>query len=158
MKPVSPKLIPVLQSIYFDEKVAEAQYLAHYATAANRGLTKFATHILERAGDERKHADAIGARLALFEQAPLPYSGKCDPTVGVEIECQEMLDAELPPEIAAIAKYEAGIKLCVEVGDNDTRDILVANLKDETEHVHEIETDLGLMELMGSDNWASAMI
>lgn len=158
MKPASPKLIAMLQALYFDEKVVEAQYLAHYATTANRGLSKFAAQILEQAGEERKHADVLAARIALFEALPTPYGGKCDPTIGVDIGCEAMLEAELPLEIAAIAKYEAGIKLCVEVGDNDTRDLLVANLKDETHHVHEIETDLNLIELIGLDNWASAMI
>lgn len=158
MKPASPKLTAALQDLYFDERVAENQYLSHYATVKNRGLTVFAAQLLERAGDERKHADRLAERIAMFESAPLAYKGTIVPETGREMVCDDMLTAEVEAEQIARAKYEKAIMLCCEVGDNDTRDILVANLKDETEHVHEIEVSQNLIELIGFENWAQAML
>lgn len=154
----NPKIIEALQGLYFDERVAENQYLSHYATLQNMGLPKFAAQMKERAEDEAKHAGILAARLALFGATALAYSGKIDPTIGEEITCEDMLGKELPLEMDAIRKYNAAIVLCVNLNDNDTRDLLEGILKDETEHVHEIETAQNLIELIGLDNFAQAMM
>ena len=69
-----------------------------------------------------------------------------------------MLGAQLPLEMSAIEAYEAGILACLAAGDNDTRDLLAENLHDETDHVGEIETALGLIKRIGADNFEQAMM
>ena len=158
MKPASPKIIPMLQGLYFDETVAENQYLSHYAVAKERGIKEFAAKLKERAHDERKHKRLIGKLLARFGVAPAAFGGKCDAKIGTETDCPAMLATEGELEATARERYEAGIRLCVEDGDNDTREILVANLGDEVDHGVEIDQDAGLIEDMGIDNWLSTMV
>ncbi|MEI6165941.1 MAG: ferritin-like domain-containing protein [bacterium] len=154
----NPKIVVALQGLYFDERMAENQYLSHYAVVFNSGLPVLAAQMKERAADEAKHAERLAGRLAFFGFPANAYSGKIDEKLGSEMGIEPMLDAELPKELDAIAKYNAAISLCVELNDNDTRDLLVSNLKDETDHVHEIETAQGLIELIGVDNFAQAMM
>jgi len=154
----NPKIIEALQGLYFDERVAENQYLSHYATLRNMGLPKLAAQKLEQAGDESNHALQLAERLALFGAPALAYSGKIETAVGEEMVCEDMLSAELPLEMDAVRKYNAAIVLCVSLNDNDTRDLLAGILKDETEHVHEIETAQNLIEMIGADNFAQAMM
>lgn len=158
MKPTDAKLIPALQSLYADEVKAENQYYSHEATFRNRGLVKLADQKKEQAGDEGKHREALGGRLAFFGAAPLAFAGKIDVATGAEMDCEEMIAAEKALEVGAVEKYNAAYKLACEVGDMDTADLLLKNLKDETEHVHEAEVSEGLIELIGLDNFLQAMI
>ena len=52
-------------------------------------------------------------------------------------------------EMVAVRGYNAGIKLCVEVGDNATKELLDGILKDEDAHVDDIETQKDRVAKMG---------
>jgi len=52
-------------------------------------------------------------------------------------------------EQEAIDKYNAAIKLCVEVGDNGTKEMLDAILQDEEDHIDYIESELEKIAQMG---------
>ena len=56
-------------------------------------------------------------------------------------------------EVTAIAHYNAGIKLAVELADNGTRELLESILKDEEGHIDWIEAQLGQIEQMSLQNY-----
>ena len=147
-----------LQGLYGDEVKAEQQYRSHEAVLRNRGFVKLANQKKEQGDDEAKHRALLGERMALFGMVPLAFAGSPEASIGDEDECEVMLAAEKKLELAAVARYNAGIALCVELNDNDTRDLLAGILHDETEHVHEIETAESLIEIIGLDNFLQAMI
>lgn len=150
----NPKIAELLTARYTDELKAINQYEGHYATMADKGFVKLATQFKERADDERKHAAKLAERLALFGVAV----SVAVPKIGGETGCEEMLDAELPLEMEAIARYNELIGLCATLNDNDTRELVEGILKDETEHVHEIEQAQGQIEMIGLDNFLQAMM
>ncbi|MEJ2665048.1 MAG: ferritin-like domain-containing protein [Spirochaetia bacterium] len=56
-------------------------------------------------------------------------------------------------EDGAVKSYNEGISLAAEVKDNGTRDMLVDILKDEEDHIDEIEKQLGQIEKIGMQNY-----
>ena len=154
----SPRVVAFLKDIYVDEIRAANQYQSHAATVLVMGLPKLAAKFNERYGDESKHADAIRARLARYGLPALAYSGNVPATNGNEQDVSSMLSAQRTLEVGAVKKYEDAIKVCCEEGDNDTRELFVNNLKDEGDHVEEIETDQGLIERITIENFEQAMM
>jgi bacterioferritin len=60
-----------------------------------------------------------------------------------------MYENDRMSEQEAIEKYNAAIKLCVEVGDNGTKEMLDAILQDEEDHIDYIEGELEKISQMG---------
>lgn len=150
-----PKIVTALLDLFSDERKAENQYLSHYSQCENAGLTKLAASIRERAADERRHADLLAARLSLFCAEPV---AALTDEVGAETEAVSMFAAELTLENTARDKYNAAIKLAVEVADNDTRALLESILKDETDHTHEIEQAQDQIDLLGLQNYYTTQV
>ena len=63
------------------------------------------------------------------------------------------LEADLALEMEAIPKLRSGIKLCSDLHDHGTRDILEQILESEEEHVDWIETQLSLIKELGRENY-----
>ena len=53
----------------------------------------------------------------------------------------------------AIKAYNDGIRLCLELGDNGTRELIDANLHDEEEHLDWLEAQLDQIAQMGLQNY-----
>lgn len=141
-----PRLITALQARLAEETTAIQQYSAHLARVSNWGLKAHAAYLQERLDDERQHQKALMDRLELFDT--VPDVGAINPVeVGVTVDAQ--LANDLRSESDAAQKYNATIALAVEVGDNDTRRILEEILKDEVEHIDDLEAQLKQIELMG---------
>lgn len=141
-----PRLITALQARLAEETTAVQQYAAHLARVSNWGFNGHAAYLQERLDDERKHQKALMDRLELFDT--IPDVGAINPVeVGVTIDAQ--LANDLRSETDAASKYNATIALAVEVGDNDTRRMLEEILKDEVEHIDDLESHLKQIELMG---------
>ena len=83
-----------------------------------------------------KHAEKLIARILFLEGIPI-VSNLRAMHIGAEIPKQLNNDHAL--ELEAIQAYNAAIVLAGEVGDFATRDLLQGILKQEDEHVDEIE-------------------
>jgi bacterioferritin len=71
--------------------------------------------------------------------------------IGATVEAQ--LKNDLAGEAAAIKDYNEGIRLCLELGDNGTRELIDANLHDEEEHLDWLEAQLDQISQMGLQNY-----
>jgi bacterioferritin len=112
-----------------EELTAINQYMVHSEMCDNWGYERLHHMIEKRAMSEMKHAEKLIARI-LFLHAN-----------------------DWSAEEAAIKGYNESIRLAVEVGDNGTRELLEAILKDEEDHIDELEAQLDQIKQMGPQNY-----
>lgn len=130
------KLIETLNSLLSDELTAINQYMVHGEMCDNWGYGKLHKSVEKRAIDEMKHAEKLIARILFLEGIPIVSNLK-KMHIGAEIPKQLKSDHAL--EMDAIKAYNVAIVLAGEVGDFATRDLLQDILKQEDQHIDEIE-------------------
>jgi len=146
------KIIKLLNALLADELTAINQYMVHSEMCSNWGYERLHKAIEKRAVDEMKHAEKLIARILFLEGLPV-VSNLNKINIGAQVEAQ--LANDWGAESPAIAAYNDGIRLAVEVGDNGTRDLLEANLVDEESHIDWIEAQLDQIKQMGIQNYLS---
>ncbi len=142
----NPKVIDCLNSLLSDELTAISQYMVHAEMCANWGYKELAEHTEKRAIEEMKHAEKHIARILFLEGRPIVSQlGKI--SIGSDVQIQ--LNNDHTAEEGAIKAYNEGIKLCTEMADNGTREMLEDILVDEEEHIDWIEAQLDQISQMG---------
>ena len=141
-----PKLIETLNSLLADELTAINQYIVHAEMCEDWGYEKLHEHFEKRAIDEMKHAEKLIGRILFLESTPIVTDLRSI-HIGDEIPAQ--LENDRKAELGAIKAYNDAIKLAGEVNDYATRKILQDILKDEDDHMDEIEELLDQIEHMG---------
>jgi bacterioferritin len=112
----------------------------------NWGFHRIAEVDYKESIDEMKHADKLVERILFLEGIPnLQKLGRV--RVGQTIPEQLALDLDLERE--AVVRLNKGIELCVDEGDNTSRDLLEEILESEEEHLDWLETQLGLIKQLG---------
>ncbi|CAG1014428.1 bacterioferritin [Anaerolineales bacterium] len=144
------KIISKLNEFLADELTAINQYMVHSEMTANWGYGKLHEKIEKRAIDEMKHAEKLIARILFLEGIPV-VSNLRKINIGATVDAQ--LKNDLAGEAAAIKDYNEGIRLCLEVGDNGTRELIDANLHDEEDHLDWLEAQLDQINQMGLQNY-----
>lgn len=131
-----PKLIDALNSLLADELTSINQYIVHAEMCADWGYEKLHEHFEKRAIDEMKHAETLIGRILFLEAVPIVDNLK---KIFIGEKIPEQLENDRLAEVEAISAYNAAIRLAGEVNDFATRKILQEILKDEDEHMDEIE-------------------
>ncbi len=140
------KVIAMLNEFLADELTAVSQYMVHSEMCDAWGYGKLHKAIEKRAIEEMKHAEALIGRILSLEGMPI-VNQLNKMSIGDSVEKQ--LKNDLEAEDGAIKAYNKGISLCLEVGDNGTRSLIDANLKDEETHLGWLETQLDQIQQMG---------
>ena len=149
------KVIQILNKVLGNELVAINQYFLHARMYKGWGMTNLAEHEYEESIDEMKHADMLVQRILFLEGLPnLQDLG----ALQIGEHTQEMIQADLDLELKAIPDLRDGIEYCEEVRDYVTRDLLRDILDSEEEHVDWLETQKGLIERMGIENYVQAQV
>ena len=149
------KIIAVLNELLADELTAINQYIVHSEMCANWGYENLHKLIEKRAIDEMKHAEKHIDRILFLENLPI-VSELNKMHIGEGVEAFHKNDHQ--SEFDAIASYNDGIHLAVEVGDNGTRELLESILKDEEDHIDWIEAQLDQISQMGLQVYLSEQI
>ena len=149
------KVIDCLNVLLADELTAISQYMVEAEMLQNWGLMKLSELEEKRAITEMKHAEKLIARILFLEGRPM-VTKLNEMRIGAEVPQQ--LDNDLAAEMGAIRGYNAGIKLCAEVGDNATKLLFEEILKDEDAHVDEIETQKDRIAKMGMQVYLGTQI
>ena len=131
-----PKLISALNSLLADELTAINQYMVHAEMCEDWGYEKLHEHFEKRAIEEMKHAEILIGRILFLEGVPVVDNLK---KIFIGKKVPEQLENDRLSEMDAISAYNAAIKLAGEVNDFATRKILQEILRDEDEHMDEIE-------------------
>jgi bacterioferritin len=149
------KVLDCLNALLADELTAISQYMVEAEMLDNWGLMKLSELEEKRAITEMKHAEKLIARILFLEGRPM-VTKLNEMRIGAEVPQQ--LDNDLAAEMGAIRGYNAGIKLCAEVGDNATKLLFEEILKDEDAHVDEIETQKDRIAKMGMQVYLGTQI
>lgn len=140
------QIIDVLNDVLTAELTAINQYFLHARMLENWGYKKLGAHVRHESIDEMKHADELIGRILYLEGLPnLQRLGKLN--IGETVV--EQLKNDLAMEYDAVKRFNDGIKLCRDLGDNGTEDLLKRMLVSEEEHVDWLETQLELVKQLG---------
>jgi bacterioferritin len=149
------KLLAELNARLSEELGAISQYFVHAEMCENWGYDALASAIKQRSIQEMKHAEKLIERILFLDGKPVMT--KLGPiTIGKKVE--EMHKKDWNAEADAVKKYNDTIKLAAEVGDNNTKAILEAILKDEEEHVDWLEEQQDQIEQVGIQLYLSRQV
>ena len=148
-------VIQHLNKILANELVAINQYFLHARMYQDWGLEKLGKHEYEESIDEMKHADKLVKRILFLEGLPnLQDLGK----LLIGENTREMLDCDLRLEQGGVQDLKVAIAYCESVGDYGSRELLEDILESEEEHIDWLETQLGLIDKVGMENYLQSQM
>lgn len=152
----NPKIIDLLNTLLADELTAMDQYFAHSRMYEDWGFNKLYERIDHEMNDEKQHADHLIKRILFLEG--MPVMGNRSP-LRIGSNVPEMLQNDLALERSVIAALRDAIALCEQERDYQTREILEVMLADtEEDHAHWLETQLGLIDKVGLQNYLQSQM
>jgi bacterioferritin len=116
----------------------------------NWGYEKLATHTRKESIEEMQHAEKLMERILYLDGTP-NMSDYFKINIGPDVKAQLQNDLEV--EYTAVKRLNRGIALCVQVGDNGSRELLESILTDEEEHIDWLEAQLHAISEMGIENY-----
>jgi bacterioferritin len=149
------KVIEFLNIVLRNELTAINQYFLHSRMFKDWGLTALADYEHGESVDEMKHADMLIERILFLEGLPnMQDMGK----LMIGEHTQEMLECDLRLEMEALPALRDAVEYCESIRDFVSRDVFDAILTSEEDHVDWIETQLQLIEKVGTENYLQSQM
>ena len=149
------KVIEFLNSALTNELTAINQYFLHARMYKSWGFEKLNDKVYHESIDEMKHADLLIERILFLEGLPnLQKLGKL--LIGENPE--EMLKCDLQLEQDALPLLKEAIAYCENIADYISRELFENILASEEEHIDWLETQLELIETVGSQNYLQSQM
>lgn len=144
------KVIEYLNAALRSELTAVSQYWLHYRLQEDWGYGKIAGKSRAESIEEMNHADRLIQQIIFLEGHP--NLQKLDPLrIGQNIK--ETLEADLAGEHDARTLYIEARDHCEKVGDYVSKALFEDLIADEEGHIDFLETQLGLYEQIGAQNY-----
>jgi len=150
-----PRIIDLLNDVLTGELTAISQYFLHAKMCLNWGYEHLGKKIYEESIDEMKHADKLVERILFLDGLPnLQKLGKL--SIGQTVV--EILRNDAAFETQTISRFNKGIQLCRDVGDNGSEELLTGILVDSEGHVDWLESQLELVQQVGEAHYMAQQI
>lgn len=140
------RVIDELNARLAEELTAINQYFVHAEMCENWKYGRLAEAIKKRSIVEMKHAEKLIERILYLDGRPI-VSNLNEMHIGSQVPTMHANDLAL--EVDAVGDYNESIRICVELKDDGTKEVLEAILVDEEEHVDDLEAQLAQIEHMG---------
>ena len=151
----SQEVIKHLNTILKNELTAINQYFLHARMLKDWGFSVLGDKVYHESIGEMKHADIIIGRVLMLEGLPnLQDLGLLK--IGQNVE--EIFSADLSVEMLNQGCLKEAILLCENERDYVSREIFQNILDDTEEHIDWIETQQGLIEKTGLQNYLQEQI
>jgi bacterioferritin len=138
-----------------NELSAINQYFLHARMMRHWGFEKLGQHEYEESLGEMKHADRLIERIFMLDGLPnLQDLHKL--LIGESVP--EILACDLKLESAAQATVKEGMAYCESVKDYTSRDLFQDILNDTEEHIDWLETQIGLVDQVGLQNYLQSQV
>jgi bacterioferritin len=149
------EVIRHLNVVLTNELTAINQYFLHSRMFRNWGLHRLAAHEHHESIDEMKHADKLIERILFLDGLPnLQDLHK----LLIGENAQEAIALDLKLEMVAHPALKTAIAHCENVGDYASRELFEAILESEEEHIDFLETQIGLIERVGLENYLQSQM
>lgn len=151
----NPKVVAALNEYLSFELTGHRQYLIHAAMCRHWGLARLARIQDAYSAEETQHAAGIVTRILMLGGSAAPrefgaIAGAAD--VPAQIARDRVLVG------AAIVHLRAAVGDCEQAGDFVSRDLLRVMLDDEERHLHWLDTEQGLIERLGLQNYLQSQL
>jgi bacterioferritin len=146
------KVIEALNRALTIELTAINQYFVQAKMLKNWGYLTLAKKMYDESMGEMKHADKIIDRILFLDGTP--NIARYD-VIRVGTDVKEMLQNDLRLESGGVKTYNESIDLCMKVKDGGTRELLAGILVSSEDHVDWLETQIGLIQSVGLQNYLS---
>ncbi|MCZ2342255.1 MAG: bacterioferritin [Bacteroidales bacterium] len=137
------------------ELTAINQYFCQAKMCKNWGLMKLGKKHYEESIGEMKHADQLIERILFLEG--VPEIARYD-VIRVGADVKEQFENDLKLETGGVAAYNELVDLAIRLKDNGTHDLALKILTDSEEHVDWLETQLGLIQMVGLEKYLAEQI
>ena len=148
----NPKVIEALNAALTIELTAINQYFCQAKMCKNWGFNKLAAKHYEESMGEMKHAEKLIDRILFLEG--VPEIARYD-VIRVGTDVKEQFENDLQLEMKGVKAYNDAIELFAKLKDNGSRELVEPILVESEEHVDWLETQLGLVETVGLQNYLS---
>jgi bacterioferritin len=150
------KIIAALNGLLASELAAMDQYFIHSRMYQDWGLNKLYEHNDHEFDEEKGHAAVLIERILFLEGVP-DMTQRKGFKVGTDVVA--MLESDLRVEYSVGQELKEVIALCEQEQDYVTRDNLMVLLKDtEEDHTFWLETQLGLIQKVGMENYLQSQM
>jgi bacterioferritin len=150
-----PKVIDYLNAELKNELTAINQYFLHARLYKHWGLDALGKHEYDESIEEMKHADKLIERIFMLDGLPnLQDLSK----LLIGEDTREILECDLKLEQTAQAQCKEAIVYCESVRDFVSREIFVEILDATEDHIDWLETQLGLIDKIGIENYQQSGI
>jgi len=145
-----PQIIAGLNRALTIELTAINQYFIQAKRNKNWGFEKLAKkHYVESIG-EMKHAEKLIDRILFLEG--VPEIARYD-VIRAGSDVKDQFEVDLALEMSGVKLYNGLVDLCIKLKDNGTRELIDPILAESEEHVDWLETQLGLIDSVGLQNY-----
>ena len=132
------------------ELTAINAYFIHSKMCRNWGLNKLANHYYAESIEEMKHAEEIIDRILFLDG--IPAISRYD-VINVGDSPKQQIENAMALEIKGAATYNEGIKLCTDVKDNASRELMERMVVESEQSIDWAEAQLDLMKMVGTENY-----
>jgi len=149
------QVVTLLNDVLTAELTAVNQYFLHARLCHHWGYERLYEKVRKESIEEMKHADVLIDRILFLEGLPNVQRYN---KVNVGQTVPEQFQLDLAVEYEAVKRLNDAIKVCRDVGDNGTREILEKMLREEESHADWLETQQEAIKQIGVEQYLAEQL